>query len=162
MYLFQTKSPIFSGFFLHPFWDETASGEELELTLKRTCGIYAVYLQSTMKDQGETPANVTRMNQLVGAVGYLSPGKAQCSYGTQPLRCLPGQGGITPHRAQPWAAQTCLEDIKQSAHREKALGACINNWGTTERKRVRKGLKSLTVRSCRGNGIEDPSVKAQG
>lgn len=50
---------------------------------------------------------------------------------------------------------------KQGAHREQALGACMNNWGTMERKRVGKGLQSPTVRSCRGNGITHPSIKAQ-
>lgn len=38
--------------------------------------------------------------------------------------------------------------IKQSAHREQALGACMNNWGTMERKQV--------------NGRADPPIKAQG
>lgn len=77
VYRFQSKSSNSPGFFLYPFWGEKKWGDELELTLKGTRGINVVYLQSTVKHDGETPANATQHKLPFRAAGHVSLGRVR-------------------------------------------------------------------------------------
>lgn len=90
-YLFQSSIRAQASFCTHLGGKKW--GDDLELTLKGTCGKSVMYLQSTIKHEGETPANAIHTKPLFRAAEHAGLGRVTPLQPHAPCTLIASAGG---------------------------------------------------------------------
>ena len=90
-YLFQSSIRAQASFCTHLGGKKW--GDDLELTLKGTCGKSVMYLQSTIKHEGETPANAIHTKPLFRAAEHVGLGRVTPLQPHAPCTLIASAGG---------------------------------------------------------------------